>query len=224
MLNIPDEVKALFSADVVHKNFHVHFPNGETSDLNNENIASESVVFTESLCSQQYFRFGLAEASQIEFTAVNIPNVRGAVIECAIEIDCSRLGSAWASAHPVDSSLSFLTPQPCNVDGSRYYRVPYGRFTVDTCPRDHGAMYRRQITAYSDSLSDSEKQASFELIKEATFITESTYSPNLYKLFAALCNNAAIFDGAEWTNTQKTPHTPSGGVSASVSSPTRFSM
>ena len=34
MIEIPEAVKALFSSDTVHKNFHVHFPNGETSDLN----------------------------------------------------------------------------------------------------------------------------------------------------------------------------------------------
>ena len=111
MLNIPSEVKALFSADRIHKNFHAHFPNGETTDLNNEDIVAESVLFIESLCSQQYFKFGLAEASSIEFIAVNVPNVRGAVMQCAIEIDVSGLGTTWIQNHPVDSSLAFLDPQ-----------------------------------------------------------------------------------------------------------------
>lgn len=151
MLNIPDGVKSLFKADGIRKNFHVHFPNGETSDLNNENVIQESVKFTESLCSRQYFKFGLAEASQIEFVAVGIPNVLGAVIQCAIEIDCSSLGSSWANEHPVDASLPFLEPQTCMVGTKMYYRIPYGEFVVDTCPRDHGAMFQRQITAYSDN-------------------------------------------------------------------------
>lgn len=119
MLNIPEEVKTLFSTDGVNKNFHVHFPNGETSDLNNENILSESVKFTESLCSQQYFKFGLAEASQIEFTAVGIPNILGAVIDCAMEIDCTSLGSAWAEEHPIDDTLDWLEPQTC-IAGREY--------------------------------------------------------------------------------------------------------
>ena len=151
MINIPEAVKALFSSDLVHKNFHVRFPGGECRDLNNEDVVSESVTFTESLCSQQYFKFGLAEASQIEFTAVDIPNVRGATIECAIEIDCSRLGAAWAAENPVDNTLDWLDPQPCQVGDKRYYRVPYGRFIVDTCPRAHGAMFQQQITAYTES-------------------------------------------------------------------------
>lgn len=150
MLNIPEEVKALFSSDKVHKNFHVHFPNGGCRDLNNEDIVSESVQFTESLCSQHYFKFGLAEASQIEFTAVGIPNVLGAVIDCAIEIDCTSLGAAWAEGNPVNDTLDWLEPQTCEYEGIVYYRVPYGEFIVDECPRNHGSMFQRKITAYTE--------------------------------------------------------------------------
>lgn len=151
MLNIPSEVKTLFQTDGVHKNFHVHFPNGETTDLNNENLLQESVKFTESLCSQEYFKFGLAESSQLEFTAVGIPNILGVVIDCGMEIDCTSLGAAWATAHPVDPTLDFLTPQTCMVGAKLYYRVPYGRFIVDSCPRDHGAMFNRKVTAFSEA-------------------------------------------------------------------------
>ena len=186
MVTIPDEVKALFSSDTVHKNFHVTFPNGETTDLNNENVISESVKFTESLCSQQYFKFGLAEASQIEFVSVGIPNVRGAYIECAIEIDCTRLGSAWAAAHPVDSSLPFLTPQSCEYANKLYYRIPYGRFKVDTCPRDHGAMWQRQITAYSDIIHSNEQLSKYEIAKENAFAKQQImYTFNLMKFIAS---------------------------------------
>ena len=180
MVTIPDEVKALFSSDTVHKNFHVHFPGGETTDLNNENVISESVKFTESLCSQQYFKFGLAEASQIEFVAVGIPNVRGAYIECGIEIDCTRLGAAWAAAHPVDASLPFLTPQTCQYNSKMYYRVPYGRFKIDTCPRDHGAMWQRQITAYSEGLTDVQQSDDFIAWKENLLTAERGYEPDYF--------------------------------------------
>ena len=190
MVTIPDEVKALFSSDTVHKNFHVTFPNGETTDLNNEDVISESVKFTESLCSQQYFKFGLAEASQIEFTAVGIPNVRGAYIECAIEIDCTRLGSAWAAAHPVDSSLPFLTPQSCEYANKLYYRIPYGRFKVDTCPRDHGAMWQRQITAYSVGLAKSDMVNRYAEWKDTLFGVDKFYYPKVkLLLFSAVYEN-----------------------------------
>ena len=182
MLNIPDEVKALFSSDTVKKNFHVHFPDGETSDLNNEDIVSESVSFIESLCSQQYFKFGLAEASQIEFTAVGIPNVRGAYIEAAIEIDCTRLGDAWAAEHLPDLTLPFLTAQTCFYGDKLYYRVPYGRFKIDTCPRNHGAMYQRQITAYSEGITEVEQTDDFIVWKDNLLTAERGYKPDF------LCN------------------------------------
>lgn len=186
MLNIPEEVKALFSSDVVHKNFHVHFPGGEFRDLNNEDIVAESVSFTESLCSQQYFKFGLAEASQIEFTAVGIPNIRGAYIECAIEIDCDRLGLTWAAQHPVDDTLDWLEPQTCEYDNRIYYRIPYGRFRVDECPRNHGAMWQRQITAYSEEVHSNEQMSPFETYKlNMSLGNNKQYKPNLMRMIFA---------------------------------------
>jgi hypothetical protein len=221
MLTIPSEVKALFSSDTVHKNFHVRFPGGEYTDLNNEDIVSESVQFTESLCSQQYFKFGLAEASQIEFVAVGIPNVRGAYIECAIEIDCTRLGDAWAAAHLPDLTLPFLTAQTCFYGDKLYYRVPYGRFKVDACPRNHGAMYQRQITAYSDMLTTEKLLQTFETNKLNTYIPyEGKYVTNLYLLFVALANQVSYFTRPEWTNTELSTSNPSQ-VSPTFSSGTK---
>ena len=113
MLSIPNEVKALLSQDYIYKNFQVFFPNKEMRfGIDNKNVEQESVVFTESLCSQQTMKFGLAEASQIEFTAIGVPNVLGSTIECAINIDCTSLGQAWADAHPFDHSLGWLEAQP----------------------------------------------------------------------------------------------------------------
>ena len=89
MLNIPESVKTLFKRDGVRKNFRVHFPNGELSDITNENVVQESVKFTESLCSQDVLKFGLTEASVIEFETVGIGNMYGMTIECGIEIDLS---------------------------------------------------------------------------------------------------------------------------------------
>ena len=75
MLNIPDEIKALFKNGSAFKNFHVHFPNGENADLNNDDIVAESVQFTESICSKEVFQFGLSERSQIEFECVGVQNI-----------------------------------------------------------------------------------------------------------------------------------------------------
>jgi len=150
MLNIPEEVKTLFKADSVFKNFHVHFPNGEYTDLNNDDIVSESVEFTESLCSQQAFRFGLTEASEIKFTCVNVPNIRGAVIECAIEVQADSLGAEWLANNQPTGTENFLDQQVCTYSDRNMYRIPYGRFIVDTCPRNHETMYKRDVTAYTN--------------------------------------------------------------------------
>ena len=97
MLNIPESVKTLFKRDGVRKNFRVHFPDGELADITNDNIVQESVKFTESLCSQDVLKFGLAEASVVEFETVGIPNMFGMTIECGIGIDLSSLTSQQIS-------------------------------------------------------------------------------------------------------------------------------
>lgn len=149
MLNIPDEVKALFKADSIFKNFHVHFPNGENTDLNNDDIVSESVSFTESICSKDVFQFGLSERSQIQFECVGVQNIYGMTIECAIEIDVDSLGAAWISSHQPTGTEEWLDPQVCTYGARNMYRVPYGRFIVESCPRSQGAMKHRRVNGYS---------------------------------------------------------------------------
>lgn len=71
MIEVPQEVQEILKSDSTHKEFIVHFPNGECPDITNENIVSESVKFEESICSQQQFKYGLAEASCLEFEFVD---------------------------------------------------------------------------------------------------------------------------------------------------------
>ena len=202
MINIPSEVQELFKSDSVLKNFHVHFPNGEYRDLHNSDVVSESVRFTESLCSQQYLKFGLTEASQIEFECVGVPNIRGVVIQCAIEIDVSSLGDAWieANTNAAESVLlnesgtalgaengnaiggtvyiedSFLTPQVVHLSDSFIgYRVPYGEFIVDSCPRNHGAMAHRRVTAYGRQIYEDAMQIYGIQKKSSMIINPETY-------------------------------------------------
>lgn len=82
---IPADVLAAIKADSSHKNLRVHFPGGEMDDLTNENIEEESMRFTESVCSQDTLKFGLAEASVLEFETVGVPSMRGATIEAVLE-------------------------------------------------------------------------------------------------------------------------------------------
>ena len=146
MLTIPSTVQALFKTDGVYKNFRVHFPNGEFPDITNDNVVQESVKFTESLCSQSTFKFGLAEASVLEFQTVGIGNMYGMTIEAGIEIDCSSLSAADKTA--IASGTWDGTWDSVN----EMFYIPYGTFRIESCPRDHQSMAHRQVTAYSTDL------------------------------------------------------------------------
>lgn len=149
MLNIPETIKQLFERDDVRKNFRVHFPNGEFADITNENIIAESVEFTESLCSQNNFRFGLTEASVLKFETVGVGNMLGMKIEAAMEIDISALTAAQIAAIQAGAFDGVLVLPAASDIGFGFYRVPYGKFYVESCPRNHQAMAHRQVTAYS---------------------------------------------------------------------------
>lgn len=56
-------------------------------NLDYEQIEGESVTFNESVCSQNDFKLGLCESSSIEFTAINIGNIKGCEIECYEELE-----------------------------------------------------------------------------------------------------------------------------------------
>ena len=163
MLTIPSQIKTLYQTDGVQKNFRVHFPNGEYSDITNSDVVSESVHFTESLCSQSVFKFGLAEASVLEFETVGIGNMYGMTIEASIEIDTSSLSAAQISAIQADEGDGTLVLVSASDIGYGFYRIPLGVFRVDSCPRNHGAMAHRKVTAYG--ICASLKTSKFENYK-----------------------------------------------------------
>lgn len=173
MLNIPSSVIALFKQDGVHKNFRVHFPNGELADLTNDNVVQESVKFTESICSQDVFKFGLTEASTIEFETVGVANMYGMTIECSCEIDCSSLSAA-------DKATIAAGTWDGTWDGvNAVFSVPYGTFRVESCPRDHQAMAHRKVTAYTDDMSEPNP---FEVAKCALATPLKQYKPSMRAL------------------------------------------
>lgn len=166
MLNIPDSVKSLFKRDGVYKNFRAHFPNGELPDITNSDIMQESVKFTESICSQDVFKFGLSEASVIEFETVGVGNMYGMTIECSCEIDCSSLSAA-------DKADIAAGTWDGSWDGvNEVFAVPYGVFTVDSCPRNHEAMAHRQVKAYTLTITDNNSISPY-LQKKLQAITHS---------------------------------------------------
>lgn len=151
MLNVPNQIIALCKADSTRKNFRVHFPNGENSDLTNADIVAGTVQFTESVSSKDVLQFGLAEASRIQFECVNVQNIYGMTIECGIEIDTSSLTPADISSIQSNQGDGTLVLESASDIGYGYYRIPYGVFTVTSCPRSAGAMWRRRVEAYTPS-------------------------------------------------------------------------
>lgn len=146
MLNIPESVKALYKRDNVRKNFRVQFPGGEYPDITNENVVAESVKLTESLSSGDTLRLGITESPVIEFETVGMGNMYGMTIKAYNEIDVSDLTPAeiaeieageWDGELVTDSDIAFP-----------YFRLPLGVFRVEKCPRSHGEMTHRRVTAY----------------------------------------------------------------------------
>lgn len=135
MLNIPEQVKSLFNRDDIRKNIRITFPQSGRPDITNDNIAAETLSFTESVCSQSTFKYGLAEASVIEFETVGIANMLGETIEAWVEIDATTIPEELQTER---DDLTFPV-----------YPVPLGRFVVTACPRNHEAMAHRKVRAMS---------------------------------------------------------------------------
>lgn len=145
MLTIPSAVEDALK-NGAQKNFRVHFPNGERADITNDNIVSESVSFTESICSQSELKFGLAEASVLEFETVGVENIRGVEIEASDEVEYGN----------------GLT-----------YSIPYGRFIVDECKRQTNLEHRK-IVAYSRGAVGNEVFTSIENYRRNTPVSTNT--------------------------------------------------
>ena len=191
MLNIPDPVKDLFKLDSCRKNFRVHFPNVEMDDLTNADMVQESVEFSESICSQSTFKFGLSESSTIQFETVGVGNMMGMLIDCGIEIDLSSLSVAQLAAIAAGTWDGYYVAAGDSDIGYGYFHVPYGRFTVRSCPRDHRAMTHRRVQAYTDTrFLESGFQKS--LMDAKSF--KNSYNPKFKNMFYSVVstNNESI--------------------------------
>ena len=191
MLDIPSVVTARLKSDTVKKNFRVQFPNGEYNDITNENIVYESVRFSESICSQDTFRFGLAESSRIEFETVGIGNMLGMQIACFCEVDLTGENVNnlvnWAgdgeTVPLADSDLGYA-----------FFRIPYGVFTVESCPRNHEAMTHRKVTAISTMFHNNSYMCPFEQTKTSAYWLGQYKQYNM-KIKEFMAENFAYYGG-----------------------------
>lgn len=138
MISIPSEIKELLNSDSIRKNFRVHFNDGSLEDLTNKDIVSESVSFTESICSQDIFKLGLCESPTIEFECVNVPNVKGKEILCTIEIYCSSEieGAVYrddldAYVYPINIGVFFIDSCKKQADLKHRLVSGYGRMAYE---------------------------------------------------------------------------------------------
>lgn len=201
MLNIPESIKTLFKTDGVRKNFRAHFPNGEYSDITNSDVVAESVKFTESLCSQDVFKFGLAEASVLEFETVGVGNMYGMTIEAGIEIDTSSLSAADISTIQAGTWDGTLVLAAASDIGYGFFRVPLGVFRVESCPRNHGAMTHRQVTAYTLKIGKN-LLSDFEMKRASLYKVESSEIFDVFPYcYAQLGNADASFRQNGFTKT-----------------------
>ena len=64
MINVPARIKAAFQSDSMNKTYILSFIDGPT--INNVKLASDSIVLTESLCSEEQLHYGCCESAMIE--------------------------------------------------------------------------------------------------------------------------------------------------------------
>lgn len=129
MIEIPQSVKNALINGNCTKNFRFTFPNDNIPDITNENLISESVTFTESLCSQDSLRFGLQEKNVITFRTFGIGSLKGKLVSCDLEVE---------------------------VEGTTY-KIPYGRFVIETSERDARNTQLRKHTGYSADILNKDR-------------------------------------------------------------------
>lgn len=142
MIQIPEEIKNLIETDGTRKNIRIVFEDGWLLDLTNKNIVQNSVVFTESLCSQDKLKFGLCEASTFSCTVSGVYQISGQRIIVYNEIICDS--SVQDSVYKQDL-------------GEYVYPICMGHFTVSSCKRVSDLPELRSIVAYGDSITANDK-------------------------------------------------------------------
>lgn len=184
MLTVPQEIKDLLHQDTCPKNIRIHFPNMERTDICNDMIVKDSVSFTESLCSQNELKFGLAEAPVFECEVVGVENIKGAQIEvfCEIFCDSSVDGAVWQT----------------DLEGY-VYQIPYGVFVVNTCERQ-ADMQHRKIVAYSFVMSGLDKVDPSIAAKDRIGLANNySYNPNIFATMIVNSGTKGILTRATYT-------------------------
>lgn len=167
MLTLTDEQIQVIKNGYKRVQVTVSFPFENIPDITNEQIVYESLSFNESVCSSDVFRFGNAEASTVSFETVGVGNILGKVID-------------------VKLTYEYILPEdPTNV---RTFDLPYGRFTVTSCPRNHENMAHRQVQAVSrTSDTNAELMPQVEQDKlNSKYYSKDDYEPDVKYLLGSV--------------------------------------
>lgn len=146
MLDVPNIIKSVISNEYTVKNHRIEFLDMQKADLTNNNLVYDSFSFSESVCSQDQFAFGLSEASSVQFETVDTDDYKvGNILDQRIRVSLEyKLTTEQAAEVAGDQNL-----HEREDIGGYWYTIPIGIFYVEECPRNHENMAHRQVTAYS---------------------------------------------------------------------------
>lgn len=156
MLNVPTIVRRVIRNEYTVKNHRIKFPDmvnedgSKKADLTNNNIVYDSFTFGESVCSQEVFAFGLAEASSVQFETVDTEDYKvGDILDQRIVVSLEyKLTLEQATEVAEEENASVDTYERSDI-GGYWYPIPIGVFYVEEAPRNHENMSHRRVVAYS---------------------------------------------------------------------------
>ena len=119
----------------VEKGILIKFPNGEHEHITNSDVESESLSMTESICSHSPIRFGTCEKAVLQFITRGVGDITGCEIEVELHINADGFYSTNDSALTGGEIFN------------RYFKIPYGRYVVESCEKDESRWERRKIIA-----------------------------------------------------------------------------
>lgn len=218
MVQVHYKIKELVAKYGVRRNFRVIFPNGERADLTSADIIDDTVELSESVCSETVFRFGCIERSMLSFECMNIQNIQGCQIRAGLEIDISSI-SSWIPYIQQEIDRGYddgeIVLEADSDLGYSYYRIPYGLYWVESCPRDQSNRKRRKVTAFS---ADINKVSPVERVRLATYapgyetflaypyqlaaVNAGWLTPDLFDAWGFRRNTGSNYNYYTWANFQ----------------------
>lgn len=205
MIKIPNNIRLILENEGVKKNFRVTFLNLNHSDLTNENIYTDTVSLSESICSKG-IQFGTCDASSLMFEADLDMNIKGYDIEARLEIDISGESEAFIEEH---GHTSLDLPYP-------FYIIPYGQFRVKNCKKSNKGSY--QIEAYTVLLGDNADGSDGSTFREEDLPAYTRLKmrlpvdnvPYKFSLQEFVCENTYSILEGDWDEQELHPWTVDG--------------